>query len=336
MARLRQTSVIVEERSQVAEARRETAALAAAAGLDEQACGRLAIAVTEASTNIVKHAGRGRIFARALGSAANEGVEIIALDRGPGMASIEAGMRDGYSTAGTPGNGLGSISRMTSNLEIYPVAGKGTCMRFEVWPDDFEAPVPTLETGVITVPKSGETVSGDTCAIAGDGSRCNFMITDGLGHGPLAAEASQMAASILAARPVRQAADAIEAIHHALASTRGGAGAVATIDPGGGTLKYCGVGNIGGVLYANFKSRHLISHNGTLGHVARRIQQLDFEFPRGALLIMYSDGLATHWSLDDYPGLAVRHPGVIAATLYRDHERGRDDVSVLVVRNGMH
>ena len=329
---MRQISVIVEERSQVAEVRRETAALATALGFDEQTRGRLAVAVTETATNLVKHAGRGRIFARVLGAGADGGLEIVAVDRGPGM-SIAAGMQDGYSTSGTPGNGLGSISRMTSNLEMYSQPAKGTCLRFEVWPDSRARAALPLESGVVTVAKSGETVCGDTCAIIWHGARCNVMVTDGLGHGPQAAEASRAAADVLSARPERDAADAIEAMHGALASTRGGAGAVATVDTDTGTLKYCGVGNISGILHVNYKSRHLISHNGTLGHNARKIQQFEFDFPRGALLIMFSDGLATHWTLDDYPGLAGKHPGLIAATLYRDHDRGRDDVSVMVMRN---
>ncbi len=44
---------------------------------------------------------------------------------------------------------------------------------------------------------------------------------------------------------------------------------------------------------------------------------------------MHSDGLATHWSFDRYPGLGQRHPGLVAGVLYRDHRRGRDDVTVL-------
>ena len=141
MARVRQISVIVEERSQVAAVRRETAALGAALGFDSQALGRLAIAVTEAATNIVKHAGRGRIFARALDAGPDDGLEIVAIDRGPGMPNIAAGMADGYSTSGTPGNGLGSISRMTAGFEIYSLPGRGTCQRFEVWPDARPRPV---------------------------------------------------------------------------------------------------------------------------------------------------------------------------------------------------
>jgi hypothetical protein len=97
---------------------------------------------------------------------------------------------------------------------------------------------------------------------------------------------------------------------------------------------FAGVGNIACRVESGQTRRQLVSHNGTLGHMMRRVQQFDFPLPVGALLIFHSDGLATHWNLADYSGLAGRHPSVIAGVLYRDHERGRDDVTVLVVRNG--
>ena len=47
---------------------------------------------------------------------------------------------------------------------------------------------------------------------------------------------------------------------------------------------------------------------------------------------MHSDGLQTHWRLERYQGAGVRHPGVIAGLLYRDFNRGRDDVTVVGIR----
>jgi len=54
-----------------------------------------------------------------------------------------------------------------------------------------------------------------------------------------------------------------------------------------------------------------------------------FGSARDGLLIMHTDGLATRWNVDDYPGLVGRHPSLIAAVLYRDFSRNRDDVTVL-------
>jgi hypothetical protein len=79
--------------------------------------------------------------------------------------------------------------------------------------------------------------------------------------------------------------------------------------------------------------RNLVSHNGTLGHQVRKFQAFEFAFAKHALLLMHSDGIATHWSLSAYPGLTRHHPAVIAATIFRDHARVRDDATVAVLRN---
>jgi hypothetical protein len=68
----------------------------------------------------------------------------------------------------------------------------------------------------------------------------------------------------------------------------------------------------------------------------RRVQEFEFDFPPDALLILHSDGLATHWTSADYPGLVAKHAGLIAGVLYRDHDRGSDDVTVVVLKNMTH
>ena len=121
-------------------------------------------------------------------------------------------------------------------------------------------------------------------------------------------------------------------MHAALRSTRGAAVAAVEIDIDGGTLRYAGVGNIAGAVLANGASRSMVSHNGTVGHEARHFQEFSCPFPPGAVLVMHSDGLASRWNLDPYPGLIARDPALIAGVLYRDFQRGRDDVTVLAVR----
>src|SRR5690606_34360974 len=125
----------------------------------------------------------------------------------------------------------------------------------------------------------------------------------------------------------------LDTCHHALARTRGAAVATAKLIASAERGVFAGVGNIVGRVEASPAHRHLVSHNGTVGHTMRKVQEFAFPWPRGALLVMHSDGLGTHWDFASYPGLTVRHPGLIAAVLYRDYDRGRDDVSVVVVRN---
>jgi anti-sigma regulatory factor (Ser/Thr protein kinase) len=329
---LPQVRVSISDRSEVGAARRVAIELSETHGFDETQTGKVGLCVTEAATNIVKHAGHGQILLRVLERGGIHGLEILALDRGPGIANVVGSLRDGVSTAGSAGNGLGALARLSDNFEIYAPAGHGSAMRLEVW----GKPVPAveMEVGAICLPKSGESISGDAWGMESAQGRHTFLVADGLGHGPDAARASYAAVRVLEKHPKDDPAAMLEMCHRALAPTRGAAVAVACIAAAEEKGSFAGVGNIACVVQSGAGRRQLASHNGTVGHNLRRVQQFEFALPRGALLILHSDGLATHWNLAEYPGLAARHPGLVAGALYRDHERGRDDVTVIVVRNG--
>jgi hypothetical protein len=78
-------------------------------------------------------------------------------------------------------------------------------------------------------------------------------------------------------------------------------------------------------------SRGIFSHNGTIGHLVRKIQAFDYPWAPGSTLVLHSDGLQTRWALSKYAGLARRHPAVVAGVLFRDFRRGRDDATVVVI-----
>jgi hypothetical protein len=126
----------------------------------------------------------------------------------------------------------------------------------------------------------------------------------------------------------------LQCIHAALRNTRGAAVAVAEVDPRRDTVRFCGVGNVSGAAVSDQGTRTMVSQNGTVGHEMRKVSEFSYPWPAHALLVLHSDGLSTHWSLDGYPGLSRRHPSLIAGVLYRDFKRGRDDVTVVVARGG--
>ncbi len=117
-----------------------------------------------------------------------------------------------------------------------------------------------------------------------------------------------------------------------LSGGRGAAAAVAIFKDGEAKVTYAGVGNIAGVVASADRSKGMVSHNGILGARLLRTQQFEYEFPQtagnghafgrhvGAVVICAT-----------IPGLFVRHAAVIAAVLYRDHARARDDVTVIVL-----
>ena len=328
-----QVLIQIDDRSQVGEARRVALQMAEALGFEETQRGKVGLAVTEAATNIVKHAGHGKIVVAPLLRAAATGLEILALDRGPGMANPGASLRDGYSTAGSMGAGLGALSRISPSFDLYSQTGRGTALRLEVWGGATVPPADVVEVGAVCLPKHGEEVAGDGWRLESSGEYRTILVVDGLGHGPNAAIAARAATDAFATRPSLAPAALMQLSHGALAATRGAAGAAARVIPAKMHGTFAGVGNIACRVESPGERRQLVSHSGTLGHVMRRVQEFEFDFPAGALLILHSDGLTTHWTGADYPGLMAKHAGLIAGVLYRDHDRGRDDVTVVVLKN---
>src|SRR5688500_17370163 len=110
--------VPVTEVSQAAEARRIAVNAANNAGFSETDVGKVAIVVTEAGTNIAKFATGGEILISTRQSKGVKRLEVLAIDRGPGM-DVDRCVIDEYSTSGTRGTGLGAISRLASEFDAY-------------------------------------------------------------------------------------------------------------------------------------------------------------------------------------------------------------------------
>jgi anti-sigma regulatory factor (Ser/Thr protein kinase) len=322
-----QLRIAVHETSQIGEVRRASARLASEAHLDEQSAGRLAIVANELATNLVRHALGGEILLQRLATSRGGVVEVLAIDKGPGMADPERCMRDGYSTNGTSGNGLGAVQRLSETCEVYSRRGSGTVVVSRIGaPEDGGSPF-----GVINLPYPGEVVCGDAWSVSDRSDGLSLIVVDGLGHGPHAAAASAAAIEAFEDSPAATPTAIIERAHSRMTATRGGAVAIARYD-GSAMLRYGSVGNIAGTLFADGKPRGLSSQNGTVGAQIRHLRTEDYPCPPGSLLVLHSDGLTSRWTADPYPGVTLRHPSILAALLYRDFRRERDDVTVLVVR----
>jgi anti-sigma regulatory factor (Ser/Thr protein kinase) len=324
-------SVAVNEISQVSQARREAVDIAKNNAFSETDAGRVAIVATELATNLIKHGGGGEILVGPYEDRGKSGIEILALDRGKGMANIQTCFQDGFSQAGTAGNGLGAVVRQSHVVDVASWPGLGTAVLARL-----ERGAPSPETdrshppwGAVAVAMPGEDVNGDAWSADDSSDGRTLFVADGLGHGPDAAEASVEAVRLFQRHKGHQVATLLDYVHGGLRATRGAAVSIARISPGRDKVMFSGIGNVGGAIVAPGGIRRMVSLAGTAGHVARKIQ--GFEYPyAGGLVILYSDGLATSWTLDRYPGLLNAHPTLVAGILYRDFARRRDDVTILV------
>lgn len=318
--------VDVSDPSAVAAARRHASTVAAAVGLDELHAGQLAIVVTELSTNLVKHAGGGRLL---IGDGEHH-VDLLALDTGPGMADVHKCLVDGFSSAGTPGMGLGAVQRLAQALHVASWPGRGTAVFARVARRG-APPVPDTPAG-LSVAKLGEETCGDAWAAQMDPQTSTLFVVDGLGHGADAALAANEALRQFQRSRSQGAAEIVQSVHLAMRHTRGGAVAAARIDEAAATVGYAGLGNIAGALVTSAgAARHLVSLSGIAGHNARKVHAFEYPAPDG-LLIMHSDGIGGGWTPQSYPGFVSLHPMLLAGLLYRDFARRRDDATVVVAR----
>src|SRR5215471_16432304 len=231
--------VPVTEASQVAAVRRAAMEMAHGLGLSETETGALELVVTEAATNLVKHAQAGQLLLRALDEAEGPGVELLALDTGPGMAHVGQCLQDGYSTTSSPGTGLGAITRLATLWDLYSVPGQGTALLARVVrradrtavgrPRRRGTPGP-LAVGVVCVPHPDETVCGDAWMVAQQAKRCLVLVADGLGHGPAAADAAHAVVQACQQHRSRTPEELLAAAHVAAQGTRGAAVGLAEID----------------------------------------------------------------------------------------------------------
>ena len=326
----------VTEQSQIAEPRRTVMWLADQLGFGEARAGQAALIVSELATNLVKHAKHGEMLLRtlALHGVEPDGIEIVALDKGPGLDQARSQI-DGYSTTGSLGHGLGAIQRQADEFDLYTYKS-GTVIVASIARDERRRPssLGRFEIGAVHVSKPGEDVSGDGWAYHLRDDRLSILLIDGLGHGYPAHEAARAGLDVFRSRHEHGPASVIEDIHLALRATRGAAAAMLAVNLERGTATYAGLGNIvGTIIPESGERRNMISHNGTAGHIAGRIQEFNYVIPRASVIVMASDGLGTHWNLDAYPGLRRHSATAIAAILYRDFSRRRDDVTVVVAKD---
>ncbi|MGW5860805.1 ATP-binding SpoIIE family protein phosphatase [Streptomyces sp. NPDC055239] len=340
-------------------ARGAAAALARRIGLDTHRAAEVALAVTEAATNIQRHATDGALLLRTLHTRDEAAVEFVTVDSGPGMVDVPASLADGSSSVGTLGIGLGAVARLADHFDVHSVPGRGTVMAAQFWSrrTDGEGATAARSAGRqcvsgMTRPISGEITCGDawsarldtdTATATDTGTSTStgtstghpavlVMMCDGLGHGPLAARASAAAVEAFHDTPATDPEGIMRAVHRALRGTRGGAAAVARIEPAARRVQYCGVGNISGFLIGHDTRRTLLSVPGIVGANMRRLRTFEEPLPEGGALAMHSDGLTERWDHTVLPGLLHHAPLVMAGHLLREAGVRRDDASVVVVK----
>jgi len=293
-------------------------------------------AATELAANLLQHAlGGGWILARPLPPSA---VEILAVDRGPGISDMAAAAGGRSRRRVGLGCGLPAVARASSYFDIDTGPGRPTTVLAVVASGDAAraaAPRPPRSPRCWAGVSVGlDEACGDGWAVAEAGGGTTVAVIDGLGHGVHASLAADAALAVLADDPA-DLDGYLERANAAMYGTRGAAVMVCRLLSGRGEMRCLSVGNISGGILTDGGQRTLISCRGTVGTRATPppAKVTCYSWQPGATLVLWTDGLTCHIDLAGYARLFSHDPAIAAAALHRDHSSDHDDSTVVVVRN---
>ncbi len=333
-------TVEVHHESGVGAARRAARTVAAALGFPLPACEEIALAMTELATNLVKHAHGGTLTLTPLADGPRVALEIESRDQGPGIANVEQALGDRFSTAGTRGTGLGAVNRLMDELDITSRRGSGTrivCRRWRREHQPSVRPCP-LAFGVATRPRPLGQLNGDAFVVCQWAESALVGIIDGLGHGQFAHRAAQTARQYVENHFDLPLDQIFRGVGRACRATRGVVMALARFDWGQDRLAFASVGNVAVRVFPRAEPYHFVVRRGVIGLNAPGAAVTEHPWSPDQVLVLHSDGVATHWGWQDFPGWADPQAGappaaVMAPELLRAKANDEDDATVIVVRN---
>ena len=129
----KQDSLALRSQDDVVVARQRTRSWAVEAGLNLIDQTKLVTAASELARNTLDYGGGGEVLIAVVGRMTRRKVEITFTDQGPGIPDIAQALKDGHSTGGGLGLGLGGAKRLCKEFEIRSVPGEGTVVKVASW-----------------------------------------------------------------------------------------------------------------------------------------------------------------------------------------------------------
>jgi anti-sigma regulatory factor (Ser/Thr protein kinase) len=303
---------------------------AAGVALPDVRAAALVNVASELAHNQRLHARGGFVVVREVVWGGERGLEVVAADRGPGIADVAGALEGKGRAVGSLGVGLAAVLELADEVDVDVRLGEGTC----IWARKFaRADTRRRQVGVYGRACGGESTSGDDAGFARAAGALVVGVADGLGHGEAAREASERARNLLLAHPELEPEQLLARCDAELARTRGAVMAVARIDESAGEIALASVGNITAQLVGPAGSRHFGGSSfflGAPGGVRKLTTERRVMQPRDAL-VLFSDGLSSRAALSEDPALLREHPVVVAQRALERFGRLNDDATVLVV-----
>jgi anti-sigma regulatory factor (Ser/Thr protein kinase) len=301
-----------------------------ALGLPPLPLANLAVVVTELAQNHLAHAEEGMIIVRPVARDGVPGLEIVAADRGEGIADPARALAGRTSAPAGLGTGLEGVCSLSDEVDIDVRWGEGTC----VWARKFATTVRRRRSvGVLGRPHPSERVAGDHAAFVRDEEGLILAVADGLGHGVRAREAAEASVLRVVRSPSNSLPDLLRESHVDLARTRGAVMTLARVNERAGRVSLAGVGNVGATIFRHDRPRLFTGSSFVLGMPGpMRMNEEEQELAAGDTLALYTDGVSHRKASLQGRALFREHPIVVAQALLEGEADAPDDALALVVR----
>lgn len=327
--------MVISNAGEVIAIRRIAKEMAQNMGFDERTREEISLVVSELASNIIKYTQRGIITLSPVCNTKCEGIMIEAEDDGEGFNEHTA-LKDGVSTSGTLGVGLGAVNRLMDEFEILQRENhSGTRIICKRWLHDNSnhGQHCPFEFGVFSRPKLNELANGDTFVIKNIHEATLIGVIDGVGHGVLANQAANVARQYVERHAESPLLDIFRGVERACSSTRGVVMALVVLNWKKSTFQYASVGNIEIKIFsqAHDKSRFIV-RRGIVGKHAPPPVVTENEWHSGDMLALHSDGISTHWHWDDFMSY-LNHPvQMITEEIFNAMQKNYDDATIVIVK----
>lgn len=327
--------MVISNSAEVIAIRRIAKDMAKEIGFDK--CGReeISLVVSELASNIIKYAQRGIVTLTPVCNEQHEGLMIEAEDDGEGF-NEHTSMKDGVSTSGTLGMGLGAVNRLMDEFDILQRENHtGTRIVCKRWLHDNSnhGQHCPFDFGVFSRPKPNETANGDTFIIKNIRGATLVGVIDGVGHGELASQAANAARQYVERHAEQPLLEIFRGVDRACAATRGVVMALVILDWKKGTFRYASVGNIEVKVFSHRHEKpKFIVRRGIVGKHAPAPVVTENDWHPGDMLALHSDGISTHWQWHDFTQYEDHPAQVIAEHIYNATQKDHDDATIVIVK----
>lgn len=319
------------DRSYFAILKKEVHALAVAGGFSAKRLAEIDIVVAEVVSNLSKHADGGEVLVKLVEERGVQGLELLAIDNGPGIADLRSMMQDGASTTNTLGHGLGAIRRLSDHFQVYTQKGWGTLLLSRIYNKELTSASKKdpIEVRSLLVPKPGETECGDGFYVKQSKEHLKLFLGDGLGHGKDAAAAVKKAIEAFKQCGDDSPVENLRFINQSVKKTRGLVATVAVFHLKEKRWKICGVGNISTRIFGATSSKTHSPYNGIVGlNMPNSMNDQVINYEPGQCMVLCSDGVKSKWDVLKFPGILRYDLSLLNAALFKDFARNTDDLSI--------